>query len=380
MRYNTLKNQQRNLIMNTIDTENTTQAATSPSHNPTRTRIGSFLSIVAILFYALDQQTKPQNPVVLNILHALLHVGIIAISFIMVVTIAFIVLNVWLHDDAIFHILHFIQKIAVRMFILTGFYAAALWIIAAFGDSIAQYTSTHPALLPFALSAFILILIARSSQYFYRENIVSARSMAGEAVDIIKTENKLHTATINSTAAHEAGHVLLYAALDTLPENLFAQVRKRSPKDGLLGLVISPIQSWTDYSNELNYWLMLMYLAGPFAEERFTGKSTTGGTNDFEKWEELAFAYLSNQIRGRFFLSTHTELEMEHNITQMDRLRDEQHQWLNAFFTLNAELHRELTDTLIRKNRLRYKDLATLLLRARFPDGFEPFETPAAEG
>lgn len=378
MRYNTLKNQQRNLVMNTINTENTTQAAPSQSHN--RTRIGFFLSAVAVFLPAFDQQPKPLNSVVLQTLHALLHFGIIAITIIMAATIAFIILNVWLHDDAIFHIINFIKKIAVRMLILTGFYAGALWLIRTFGDSFAKYLSTHPGATPFALTAFILILIARSSRYFYRENIVSARSMAGEAVDIIKPEAKLHTATINSTAAHEAGHVLLYAALDTLPENLFAQVRKRSPKDGLLGLVISPIQSWTDYSNELNYWLMLMHLAGPFAEERFTGKSTTGGIGDFDQWEERAFSYLSNQTRGRFFLNTRTELELEHNITLMDHLRDEQHQWLNTFFTLNAELHRELTDTLIRKNRLRYKDLAPILQRARFTDGFEPFETPAAEG
>ena len=108
------------------------------------------------------------------------------------------------------------------------------------------------------------------------------------------------------------------------------------------------------------------------------GSSTLGSSNDHMRWLATARNYLANHYRGMFYLEPQNKFEQEQNEIKLEALQAEQLTLLRHLFDLNAEVFKQLADTLLEKRELGRDDLIPILglvvLPVGFPLPFGPFE------
>lgn len=170
-------------------------------------------------------------------------------------------------------------------------------------------------------------------------------------------------------AAHEAGHVLAYAALSHLPEKIELVV-KEIDNDGILGYVSSPFRNQQCEDKTFAEWYMLMLLAGQYGETILLGNNTLGSSNDHSRWLSLATTYLSNHFHGIFYVAPNNKLEHELNVSKLEALKAEQLKTIKELFASNQHVFTVIANDALERGRISRDELAQHLDQVILPDGF----------
>ena len=178
---------------------------------------------------------------------------------------------------------------------------------------------------------------------------------------------------LRSTAAHEAGHMLVCAALRQTPEDITLRLEMRGNTAGYIktgfGIDLNAPRFYND--PVCIRWLMLLSQAGSIAEQRLTGREGLGASNDNRHWLTCARIYLANQYGDTiYYAEPGNEQEQAHNVCELNALKQQQRALLATFFVLNDAVLRELSAAAQEKRTLRRDDLLPLFARVQFPDGF----------
>lgn len=171
-------------------------------------------------------------------------------------------------------------------------------------------------------------------------------------------------------AIYEAGVVLIYAALDTLPSDLKAMMGTGG--DGLCGTV-----EGTAFKDEVLihpdqvHWEMLLCLAGRVAEQGELGWASLRAQGAMTNWLRIARSYLAHLEEGRVFYSQpESSWERERNEELFRELMDEQKALLARFFAINRRWLRALAAALVERREMDVDALAQFLLPVTLPVGF----------
>lgn len=178
---------------------------------------------------------------------------------------------------------------------------------------------------------------------------------------------------LRSTAAHEAGHMLVCAALRQTPQDITLRLEMRGNTAGYIKPGFGIDLNAPRFCNDpvCIRWLMLLLQAGAVAERQLTGRDGFGASNDNRHWLTCAHMYLSNQYGDTiYYAGPGDEQEQAHNVRELNALKQQQRALLAAFFDLNDAVLRDLSASAQKKRTLRRDDLLPFFARVRFPEGF----------
>lgn len=260
-----------------------------------------------------------------------------------------------------------VGRAAAELMEMLAVYALARWTVGALGDAAYQLAMENPDTALAASVALVIcwISFARATPRDNRPAPMTSSyaSSAAPRLDVTPRDRRY-------TAAHEAGHALVYAALGGLPANIRLVIKDQADASGTLGFVTGIASDHRLQERTFAEWHMLVLLAGQLGEQIMHGNSTLGSASDHMRWLDTAKRYLSNQYHGVFHIQPRSALEQEQNDAKLELLRTQQIGLLQAFFELNQEVHRQLTDLLLDKKMLGHDELSPLLDLAVFPEGF----------
>ena len=206
-----------------------------------------------------------------------------------------------------------------------GYLLGALYMIAFSGDVIYKAVLANPAesIAFVVVFAFLNMLIRTMpiARSWYSASGARGYAVSGALMRPSKQTERDHVVT----AAHEAGHMVMFAALDRLPDNFKAEIITDQHDDyGRLGYVSGHVWDYQLASRELIEWRMMMTLAGNLAEHVLLGEMTVGAISDMRTWQKLAHDYLSNGFGGTYFIEPKNEFEAALNRQMLDLLAAKQ--------------------------------------------------------
>lgn len=249
-------------------------------------------------------------------------------------------------------------------------YSLPLWLIGSCGDMV--YAASVANRLAAAVNLVAVLLLWPLVRQAVLKPLFRRRGEAAEeGVAAVATEQRFPTGRDRDhAAAHEAGHIMAYAALEELPAGLCVELHDSAQPDGSLGFAggcssdhLLPLRSFVE-------WRMVVDLAGQVAEQQLLGEATLGALQDHEVWLKRARGYLSLQIRGSFYARPQNAFEQARNDDALEALRREQLDLLKCFFAQNAALLSEIAGALVTSGRMGLADLRPFLARVVLPDGF----------
>lgn len=322
----------------------------------TGTKWGVYVLMCAYFFAS---RSEPQLPGVRQLLSLVESLGLVVV---LIVPVAQAVIAAMVWED------FSVSDLVSRWLSAMALYAMALWSIGHVGDDIYGWVlaNPHDAAVGVAALAVVWMIFRLSDRPAPRRGIIATSTGVATAVFVptpTPRDNRY-------TAAHEAGHGLVYAALGDLPTEVQLAVNDRADEYGVLGFVTgirSPHQL-----NEKTFaeWRMLVLLAGKVGESRLMGETTLGSSTDHARWLELAREYLSIQSRGVFYVEPRNEFEQKRNEEKLSALQADQLSLLDRLFDANADVFRELADSLLSKRTLARDELAAFLARVQLPEEF----------
>ncbi|OOF50785.1 hypothetical protein BKK52_01150 [Rodentibacter trehalosifermentans] len=185
---------------------------------------------------------------------------------------------------------------------------------------------------------------------------------------------KMTPQDIRYVGAHEAGHLLVYGALGQLPPYMKVEVKEHTDSTTSLGYVSAFTSKRVTQSRLFIEWQMLASLAGREGESILLQDNSLGSIYDNHEWFELARLYLKNHFKGIFYIEPLSEFEFNANEAKLNALKEKQTQLLQAFFSLNLSVYKQLTSMLIEKKILYGHEIIPFFQQAdiTFPQGF-PF-------
>lgn len=341
-------------------------------HWMTATKWGMYILMCA---YFLAFRTEPSEPAVKQVLSLVQTFGLVAVFVVLAITSTI--------STAIWGSLSSVAGLASRFLSGMAFYSMALWLVGYGGDDLYKWVLAHPndaAIGAAALAIVWMIVRFSGGSSFGSESIARSSGAAAMAVGAIAKP----TARDNRyTAAHEAGHALVYAALGGLPADVKLAVNDHSDERGVLGFVTGISSKHHLDEKSFAEWYMLVFLAGKLGESVMHGESTLGSSNDHLRWLGVARSYLANHYRGMYYADPQNKFEQEQNEAKLEALQAEQLATLRTLFDVNADVFKQLANTLLETRKMGRDDLIPFLSRVKLSDGFPlpfgPFETFAAE-
>tara|TARA_B100000678_G_scaffold56149_2_gene45093 strand:+ start:1899 stop:2774 length:876 start_codon:yes stop_codon:yes gene_type:complete len=255
-------------------------------------------------------------------------------------------------------------------------YAIALWSIGEGGDEIFQWVTANPG------GAVVIVATAIICRWIIKANAVRLPFASGESPQLgVQTEGMASAALVRAplpqtprdihyTAAHEAGHALIFAALGGLPADMKMVLNEQAAEGDPLGFVIALSSKHRLHEKAFAEWYMSVFLSGRIGEEVIHGDSTLGSGNDHKRWLSIAHQYLACHYRGMYYLAPETRWEHEQNDGQLVALQTEQTALLRTLFEMNTEVFKALTHKLLDKRELSRDDLSPLLSRVCLPEAF----------
>lgn len=172
---------------------------------------------------------------------------------------------------------------------------------------------------------------------------------------------------IHRTSVHEAGHLLLYAALATLPDDLAVSIATSlGPSDRSRGFVQSGLSSPDVFKERYLLWLMLVKLAGNEAEYIALGDRTDGAADDNAQWLQFATAYLASGFGDVFFMDEQSSTQIAHNRSVLNDLKADHVALLRSFLQHNRALLDELAGAIVKSKFMARDQLAPYLARVDF--------------
>ncbi|MDR0275543.1 MAG: hypothetical protein LBI48_09445 [Burkholderiaceae bacterium] len=248
-------------------------------------------------------------------------------------------------------------------------YFVVLWMIGAIGDNTYRWIIVNPnttaEITVSLLICWAILRISKISKYA-APSVIADNNMA-PGIALRKTPTPRDD---SYTAAHEAGHTLLYAVLDELPGDFKVIVNEYADPNGSLGSVSAISYVNCHEEKLLVEWEILVLLAGQLGEEAILGSTTMGSGNDYHRWLGYARRYLANHYRGIYYDEPQNKFEQEQNEAKLQALQAGQVALLHKFFAMNAELLKQLADTLLEKRSMGREQITPFLSRATLPDGF----------
>lgn len=159
---------------------------------------------------------------------------------------------------------------------------------------------------------------------------------------------------------HEAGHALMYALGDRVPEDAIAYIDfdTMSPN---LGQVSMPHVAEGDLSMPLIEWKLFTFLAGMTAEIVRTGTHGVGASGDLEGWHELVGPYLLMRVDVVYFDTPRNGLELESNKREITALKKRMLVALTRYIRANWHVVERIADCLEEVDCLDHQQLAGLL-------------------
>lgn len=189
---------------------------------------------------------------------------------------------------------------------------------------------------------------------------------------------KMTPKDIQYVSAHEAGHLLVYAALGQLPKSMQVEVKEQTDGTTNLGYVAAFVSKRVSQSRLFVEWRMLTALAGQEGESILLQDNSLGSVCDNCEWLNLATVYLKNHFEGIFYIEPLSKFELEYNVQQLNALKEKQRLLLQAFFKLNLPVYKQLTSLLMERKHLQGTEIIQFFQQAniQFPQNFPfPFGT-----
>jgi len=312
-------------------------------HSMTATVWGMYILMCA---YFLASRSEPSEPAVKQVLSLVQTFGLVAVFVVPAIT-STVSTAIWDSGCRV-------AGLASRFLSGLAFYSMALWLVGHSGDDLYEWVLAHPndAALGAAALAIVWMIVHFSGGSSFGSESIDRSSGATAMVAGIITP-KPTALDIRYTAAHEAGHALVYAALGRLPHEVKAAVNDIPDHNGGLGFVTGINTQNRLVERTFAEWYMLVFLAGKMGEARMMGESTLGSTNDHTRWLNVAKQYLSNHYRGMFYPEPQNEFEQKLNEEKLSTLQADQLDSLSQLFDQNADVFKTLAEALLEKRTLR---------------------------
>lgn len=180
--------------------------------------------------YFFGSRSGPEEPAVKQILSLVQIFGLFAVFIVPAITSTI--------STAIWGSWSSAAGVASRFLSGLAFYSMALWLIGHSGDALYGWVLANPNDAAIGAAAFAIVWMVvhfSGGSSFGLESIARSSGGAAMATGVITPKP---TARDNRyTAAHEAGHALVYAALGRLPLDVKAAINNQPGHNGVLGFV-----------------------------------------------------------------------------------------------------------------------------------------------
>ncbi len=322
-------------------------------------RLSAFM---VIMIFAYGDRQSPTEPFVQQVLQLVEMFGLLAVFCILVVSATGLAAD---------HKLSSVGPMFSSFITALAGYSAALWLIGAHGDAVYSWIVANPQ--ESVIAAVAASVVWSIVKFTHSHSPVHALARKGEGIaapGVAVFRPKPTERDLRYTAAHEAGHAMLYAALGELPKDIKVSVNQQADEEGVLGYVTAYESHHRLDEKRFAEWYMLVFLAGRAGEEYTFGESTLGAGNDHMRWLGIARAFLANHYRGVFYVAPQDRLEIEQNEGKLESLQTEQREMLKQFFEANRNVYLELTEALLEKRQMGHDDLIPFLSRVSYPENF----------
>ena len=317
---------------------------------------------ILLAAYFLTSGPEPSNQDVKQVRDLVGTFGLIAVFVAPIVT-SMVGLIV---RDSLSPVINFISRF-LNIFLV---YSMALWLIGYGGDDFYEWALAHPRDAAISVTALtVMWIIIRFSRVLSLEESRSGEPPVSAAT-VTGFTARPTTRDYRYAAAHEAGHALVYAALNNIPTNVRLTVNDCPDAHGTLGSITSVNSRHRLEEKSFAEWQMLVLLAGKLGETIMYGESTTGSSNDHLRWLSVARHYLANHYRGMYYSDPQSVFEQEQNGVRLEALQAEQLAMLHTLFDINIEVYRDLANMLLEVRTMGRNDLIPFLNRVKLPNGF----------
>ncbi|WP_054432547.1 hypothetical protein [Achromobacter sp. 2789STDY5608633] len=238
-----------------------------------------------------------------------------------------------------------------------------------FGDRIFQFLDGSP-------DVAMCIALALFGGFAWKCGVDAARvdaafSGPAEAASYQEAYMRPSSNDVRRIAAHEASHVVLYAALGENLPDLLVTLRDAPDSTGSLGSVtmVAP----TDRLPQVGFveWQMLVFLAGAEGERLLEGSYSLGAAEDKQRWLGLAKPYLS-AFHGPevYYQNSDNPAEVQSNAAALSALHSAQVRQVQAFLHTNLQVMKDIAGLLQEQKTLDREDLLPHLRRVAIPADF----------
>jgi hypothetical protein len=241
------------------------------------------------------------------------------------------------------------------------------WGIGLVGDELFAHFSSAPQDLAIVLTPALLVRavwpLLKRRRLEAEPGWVHPATMANASLPELSESDRWHV------AYHEAAHALLHCAMRTPPSQLTMSLHRRGPPGTPHGVVHIIEAHRLDRESYVRLHLLVL-LAGQVGERLRMGETTIGGESDLAKWIQAAKRYLSSKEDTLYYPEPANTFESAHNDAELDQLRRQCLEQVQAFLERNEVAHRALADALIEREHMDLEDMRPYFRLASVPEDF----------
>lgn len=251
-------------------------------------------------------------------------------------------------------------------------YLLTLWALGRFGEDTKEWIIAHQNdVVVTAISMLLLWFVFKVASV----TVSFSEGTAGNGTErylmpVLSGIPKITQRDEKLIAAHESGHALIYAALGSLPPNIELVINVNRPSAGRLGHISRIFNDKPVIDKTYSNWMMLVLMAGQYAESFAFGRESMGSAKDHKQWMEFATVYLSNHFDGVYYAEPQNKFEQEHNVEKLEKLRSSQINQLEKLFATNSGVFESLSGDLLVKKKMGRDELIPHLSQVVLPDDF----------
>ena len=335
-----------------------------------------FVALICTTAFFIMITKQPSDPIVLQVQTL---VGAFGMLFLIIYAIYAAIIKYAQEADIDYGIKILMFYGGRTMLAVTAF-AITLWLIGDKGDATKEWVLTNVSETYILIITFVIIWFIFKLCFTHAPSYQDNLLYSGHGMNLSKDHklkpnvqfngplSELSDRDIEQIAAHEAGHVLVYAAFGCLPPNL--EVVISDDDQGSLGYTKGITSNDNLDKKTLMEWRMAVLLAGQLGQSFIFFENTAGSESDYSKWLLVAKKYLSNGFDGVFYIDPQNKFEQELNEDKLERLQVKQKTQLNDLFSQNEDLFKNLCSELVKKKRMNRADLTPYLSQVIIPKDF----------
>lgn len=223
-----------------------------------------------------------------------------------------------------------------------------------------------------AAGATLVGLITLAVLFAFKDvlNVVLQMTLVRQQVVDVTSVPSLTEEGRRRIAYHEAGHALVYALGEGIPED--ATVAISTEVYGLLaGAVQTPMpHDPTEITRDFMDLRLRLLVAGKAAEDIvYDGDACMGAVQDMQVFQQQAVIYLQAGFGGGYIHEPKDEEDRRINLAAIEALRAALEAEVRAFLIANRSLLDRTAEQLLRAEFLGCEELAVLLPDAHLPSG-----------